>query len=479
MAISTSTNLGVGSNLPLEQLLTDMRKVENQSLALINARAETVQSRLSGYGTIKSSIEAFKTASDALGKAETFGALKTSVNGEAFTATASSKAIAGQFSIEVQKLATAQTLTGGGQASRVDALAEGKVKIEITLADGTSKTLTLDKANTSLDGIVKAINGDSSMGVGATLVNDGDPDEPYHLLLTAKKTGEKSSVKSISVTGMENSDGAVTDVTKLNEAIGFTKGASVPGGSIALVETAAQNAELKINGIIVKSDTNTIENAIEGVTLTLVKPNDSGTTNVLSLTRDDTVTSKAISTFVSAYNNLQGVIKTLTSYDVNSQSGSALVGDSLARSVQSQVRGALNATGASGALRTLSQLGITTDPTTGSLKIDDTKLAAALKDNMVDVQNLFAGESGISKQVATVADMFVKSGGVISSATDSMTSSLKDMEKQYQAQSDRIDVKMENYRKQFTALDSMVAQMGSVSSYLTQQLSMLGNMNEK
>ena len=91
MAISS---IGVGSGLPLDELLGKLRASENQALTLIESRATSVQSRLTGYGTIKSSIEALKTASDALGKAETFGALKTSVNSEAFTATASSNAIA-------------------------------------------------------------------------------------------------------------------------------------------------------------------------------------------------------------------------------------------------------------------------------------------------------------------------------------------------------------------------------------------------
>src|SRR3546814_20722444 len=66
--------------------------------------------------------------------------------------------------------------------------------------------------------------------------------------------------------------------------------------------------------------------------------------------------------------NLQGIIKTLTSYNVDAQKGSALTGDSLARQVQSQIRSALNVAESSGAIRTLSQMGITTNPTDGDRK---------------------------------------------------------------------------------------------------------------
>ncbi|MFW7342500.1 flagellar filament capping protein FliD [Pollutimonas sp. H1-120] len=469
MAISS---IGVGSGLPLDELLGKLRASENQALTLIESRATSVQSRLTAYGTIKSSIEALKTASDALGKAETFGALKTSVNSEAFTAAANSKAIAGQYSIEVTQLASSQTLTSSsGMADRKATLANGSVDIAFTIG-GTTKTITVAQDQTSLEGIVKAINGDSSLGVSATIVNDGSG-TPHRLLLTAKNTGEQAALQTITVTATDA--GAGTDISQVSGLIGYDSAAPGPN----FTEITAKNAIVQINGIQVQSQSNTIEDVIEGVTLTLTKQSEVGKPSVLSVTADDSVTSKAVNTFVTAYNNLQNIIKTLTSYNVDTQKGSALTGDSLARQVQSQIRSALNVAGSPGAIRNLSQMGITTNPSDGILKVDDTKLAAALKDNMVDVQKLFAGENGVSAKMAAAADAFVKSGGSIPSATDSMNNTLKDLEKQYEAMSNRIDAKMETYRQQFSQLDTMMAQMNSVSSYLTQQLSMLGNTGEQ
>ncbi len=464
MAISS---IGVGSGLPLDDLLAKLRASENQSLTLIESRANTVQSRLSAYGTIKSSIEALKTAGDALGKAETFGALKASVGGDAFTATATSKAIAGQYSIKVEQLATAQTLTTVGQADRKTALSSDTVDITVTLENGSSKTITLGKADTSMEGIVKAINAETGLGISATLVNSGKGDTPHHMLLTAKQTGTQAAVASITVSG--------ADAGAVQNLLGYD--AEHPGSNFT--EDPAKMAKLSINGIEVESSSNTVENAIEGVTLTLAKENEDGKAGTLTLTRNDEVTSKAINTFVTAYNNLQNIIKTLTSYDVDNQKGSALTGDNLARSVQTQVRAALNTVESSGALRSLSQMGISTNPSDGILKVDNDKLAAALKDNMANVQKLFAGEQGISANIAAVADRYVKSGGLISHASDSMTDTLKDLQSQYTAMSERIDAKMESYRQQFVQLDTMMVQMNSVSSYLTQQLSMLSNIGKE
>src|SRR3546814_8015714 len=126
--------------------------------------------------------------------------------------------------------------------------------------------------------------------------------------------------------------------------MGYDKAA----GTGAFTETAAKNAAISINGIAIESQSNTIEDAIEGVTLTLLKETETAKPQTLSVTRDDSVTSKAVNTFVTAYNNLQGIIKTLTSYNVDNQTGSALTGDSLARKVQNQIRDALNVAGSGG-----------------------------------------------------------------------------------------------------------------------------------
>jgi len=102
-----------------------------------------------------------------------------------------------------------------------------------------------------------------------------------------------------------------------------------------------------------------------------------------------------------------------------------------------------------------------------------------LTDKLDDVKRLLTGDNGLSKSIAKAADVFIKSDGLIPNATDSINDTLKGLDKQYLATQERIDAKMENYRRQFVALDSMMAQMNSLSSYLTQQLSMLGSLNEK
>lgn len=455
MAISS---IGVGSGLPLEELLSDLRKSENYALSAIQSRQVQAETRFSAYNTLKSSIESLQAAAKTLTQTDTYGALKTSVTGDAYSASASANAIPGEYSIRVDSLASSQTLVTHGVADRTDAIGSGGV-ITFTLKNGDTKTLDLSDTGTSLNDIVKAINDDNDLGFSATLVNDGDSATPHRLLITASATGDQASAASIDIEGN----------TALQDLLGFDNLA---------VREDGQDARVTINGIDITSASNTVENAIEGVTLTLNKA--STEADKLTVTTNDSVTSDAISKFVTAYNDLQSTIKALTSYDMENQRSSALTGDSLARRLQSDVRNAINVVGSEGQVRSLSQLGITTNVQTGLLEIDDAKLAAALKNNMGDIQNLLGGTDSVGNRLTAVAETFNRSGGLIGTTTEGITKNIAELKKQYDVTAERIDAKMENYRRQFTALDSLVAQMNSVSSYLTQQLSMLGNIgNDK
>src|SRR5690606_5847052 len=104
--------------------------------------------------------------------------------------------------------------------------------------------------------------------------------------------------------------------------------------------TAAKNAELTINGVQIVSGSNTIKDVIEGVTLTLTKVTSEPAT--LTVSRDTSAARTAIQGFVDAYNAVQSTIANLTAYSADTQVGSVLSGDAVARSVQSSVRSIMN-----------------------------------------------------------------------------------------------------------------------------------------
>ncbi len=452
--MATVSSLGL-SGLPLTDLLNNLRTNESKVLSAIKDRQTAAETKLSAYSKLKDAVASFQKAAQAVGKTDAFGALAVKSGSDAFSATADSSAIPGQYAIQVDKLASAQTLVYAGRADRTtDIGTDGTLRITV---GGTEKSIDLTDKGTSLNDLVAAINADSSIGVNATIVNDGTPGSQYRLLLTSRETGTQNAVTNIAVDG--NAD--------LQSFLGYAGGGSTAGVTVQ----AASDAELTINGIAVTSQSNTVENVIDGVKLTLSQTTTSAAN--LTLTRDDSVAKKAVEDFVSSYNSLLGTIKTLTAYDTTAKTSSALTGDSLARAVQTRMRDALSGAidPASGA--TLSKIGVSTDPKTGELKIDNDKLTKALSEDLSSVKSLFTGASGVGTRVDQTAESLVKSDGAFSTTISGLNKTIAEIKKQYDATSDRIDQRMETYRAQFTQLDAMVSQMNSLSSYLSQQLSAL------
>lgn len=460
MAIST---IGVGSGLPLEQLLSDLRKGENQALTVIQSRHDQAEHRLSAYSTLRNALESLQSAATTLSRPDTYSAIKTSVTDDAYTATAKAGAMAGDYSIQVNSLATSQTFVTQGMADRTQAIGTGGI-IHITRNDGSTASLDLSSTGTTLENIVNAINHDKDFGFNATLLNDGDATAPHRLLLTARNTGTQAGASSITV----------SDNSALQQLLGYSTTHPDPQQTLSVQE--GTDAVLTINTITLTKPSNTITDAIDGVTLNLSKTSQDNST--LSLRADDSVTSGAVTQFVTAYNALQTTLRTLTSFDVENQTASALTGDNLARRLQTEVRNALNSVLSDGQLQSFFDLGISTNVNNGTLDIDEDTLVAALQNSMTDVQAMFSGENGVAHRTLAVVDTFNRSDGLIDMTTQGISRTLVELEKQYAVTQDRINTKIDNYRSQFTALDAMVAQMNSVSSYLTQQLAMLSNLGD-
>ena len=245
-----------------------------------------------------------------------------------------------------------------------------------------SGTVTLDTKDQTLQGIRDAIN-KANIGVTATIVSDGS-DNPYHLVVTSNKTGAKSSMK-ISVDGADG--GAVN--AGIASLLGYD-----PNGTQGMTQTSgAQDTKLTMNGIAVTSDSTTVDDVIQGVSMDLSA---TGSTT-LTIGQDSSSVTTAINGFVKAYNDLNSTIAKLTAYDPETKSGGVLQGDSAVRAIQTQLRRVLGTSveGLNSNMKTLNQVGITfTD--NGNLKVDAGKLGTAISKNFSDIAGLFAAAGSVS-----------------------------------------------------------------------------------
>lgn len=456
--MASITNLGSVSGLPLEDILKDLQVAEQKKLELYTNRQTSFETRVTAFGQLKSAVEAVQKAAALLGKPETMGAVKGSVTGgDALTATVAAEgAVAGQYTINVTSVATSQTLQSASVADR-KASNGATGKFEIELSDGTKKTVDL-KDDTSLNGIVKAVNADDTLGVRATVITDGDGKS--YLMLTAKNTGVQASVKSITVTGEDS----------LKNVLSYS---STDPANSKMTATAAVDAEIDINGITVKSGTNNISTAIDGVTLNLSAKTEAGKPITLKLESDPSVASKAIQGFVTAYNTLQTTIKNLTAFDADAATNQPLTGDGTTRSIQSSLTSALQFVTGEGSLRSLADLGITTNPTTRQLTLDQTKLDKALASNSADVSRMLSGKDGLAANFEKATKDIVGTNGSIKTKEDGLAKSIASVKAQYARAKAASDASLEMMRAQFVQLDKFVSQQTSTANYLTQQFAAL------
>lgn len=384
MALSSP---GIGSNLDVSSIVSQLMALESRPLTTLAKREAQYQAQLSAYGSLKGALSSFQTAVQALATPAKFTANKASVaDSTVLSAGASSSAAAGSYSIAVTALAQAQKLKSSAFSATSDTIGSGKITIDFGTYSGdtftlnpdkAAKEITIDPGQNSLAGIRDAINA-ANVGVSAGIVNDGTG---FRLVVSSADSGAANALRIT----VDDDDGTDTDASGLSQLVfdGRTSGVK------NLTQTvAAQNAALTIDGIAISKASNTITDAIEGVTLNLLKENSSTT---LTVARDSSGVQSAVASFVKAYNDAAKALKDLSAYNASTKQGAILQGDSAVRSMQSQLRGLLNSalSHAGGGLTTLSDIGVSFQKD-GTLVLDSSKLQKIIDDKTKDISTLFA-----------------------------------------------------------------------------------------
>src|SRR5690554_872230 len=456
--------LGVGSGLDLTGLLDQLRDAERGKLAPLVAQKTQQQAKISAYGQVQSALTTFQDSVAKLNEASLYQSLSANVRGDAFSATTSETAQPGTYNVEVSKLATAGTLATQRVGSDEDEIVSAAGKLELTFASGGTPVEIDIAAGSSLIDIRDAINAHEDAGVSASIINDGSG---YRLALSNTESGEEASIESTNfaaLVGAENQEG---------EWVGGNL-ATEPGETIV---QSGQDAELKINGVTIISPTNSVEGAIQGITLNLQETTEAGQPATLRVEQDTLKVREAVQDFVKAFNDLKGTIGTLTAYNAETGQAGELNGDSTVRTIESRLRSALSGGVAEGELRMLNQVGITLQRD-GTLELDDGRLNELVRDDMAALGEFFTGgdsEGGLAGSLTTTLDQLLNSQGVIKRSMDGAETRMKSLDERYERMEISIERNIQRYRAQFSQLDVMVAQMNSMSSYLTQQFDMMNS----
>ncbi len=412
MGISSA---GVGSGLDVESIVTSLMNVEKRPLTLVSKQKTAYQSKLSAYGTMNSALSTFKTAVSALSTSTKFNAQSvTSSDTTVFTATANGSASLGDYAVTVNQLAKAHKIAMVGVPNVTDVVGTGTLTISFGTftpavvspatpasftanADKTYINITIDSSNNTLAGVRDAINA-ANGSVTATIVNDGTTNR---LLITSKDTGEVNSLK-IAVT---DSDGINTDATGLSRLAYDPLAAAGSGKNMTQLQDAV-NAKLDIDGIAVEKASNTISDAISGVTLKLLST--SVDSVGLSVATDTGKIKESVQSFVDAYNKINTTLRDLTKYDPTGKASGALLGDATARSVVNQIKAVLTKTvDTGGTINSLSDVGVSFQQD-GTLALDSTKLTNAMTNHFSEIAALFASSGHTSDALVSYTSVTSK-----------------------------------------------------------------------
>lgn len=388
----TISSAGIGSNLDVESIVQKLMTTERGPLTLVTNQKTAYQTKISAYGALKSALSTFRTALGNLSDVAKFNAQKAeSANTDVFTASSNGNAAESNYAIKVSQLAQPQKIALAGVASPNTIIGTGKLTISFGTLDSSGTTFTLNtakpvtsiditSANHTLAGIRDAINA-ANAGISAAIVNDG---QANRLVLTSKDSGTANSIKIT----VADDDANGVDSSGLSRLAFDPTAASGSGKNLSVLQ-AAKDAIVDIDGVIVTKPSNIISDAVDGITLNLLKASPDTSIN-LSVSRDQSAIESSVTAFVKAFNEVNQTLRTLTKYDPSNQSGGPLVGDATTRAIATQIKQVLTSglTG-TGSLNSLSQIGVTFQRD-GTLALDSGKLKTAIHNNFADIAALFA-----------------------------------------------------------------------------------------
>lgn len=428
-----------GSSLDVASIVEQLMEVERQSLHKLQANDTILKAQISAYGSLKSTVSDFESQMKNLStysKFEIYTA--TSSDETTFTATTTHDASTGSHDIVVNTLAAAHKLGSKDFSDATSAIGtSGTIRITI---DSDSFDVTVNTTDTLTDIRNTINNATDNTGVKATLLT---VDSGTKLVLTSTETGA-SNAMSIS-----NQGGTAADDLDITNTL-----------------TAAADAQITIDGLTVTRASNNISNAIQGVTINILKTNASSVN--LETKKDITAVTSNVQNFVDTYNKLIDA--------VNGWSKGDLQGDSTLFHMHSGLQTTITKVSSNkGIYSVLAEVGIGTDTVDGKaskhLALDTAVLEEKLTSNFPDVADLFADNTdGFAKHFENIADQYLSADGLIDGRTDGLNKRLRNNQDRIDRENDRLTHKRDQLTLQFASLDATISKLSGTNDFIANSL---------
>jgi len=462
---ATSGPLITTGQINVSQLVGELMTVQSQPLVRLQSQEAGVKSTLSAYAQEQSALSSLQTAANALALPTAFQASAATVTGTGVSAVITGTPASANYLVNVTSLAQSQSIYSAPVADPTAAIGTGTFTIQpgawnsgntaFTASSAAPITVTIDSTNNSLNGIASAINAASSGAVNASVVTDSSGSR---LVLSSASTGAANGF-SVSATG------------------GLAQFSYAAGATTMTASQSAADASFSVNGLALKSATNSVSSVVSGVTLNLTLPNSVAQVQVGT---DPKAVTDSVNGFISAYNAFISLTNKLTSFDATSNSASVLTGDSATRnmvgSLQSLIDSQWQTTGTGPTY--LAQIGVSIN-TDGTLALDSTKFQSALSANPSGVAAMFTtatgtgSSQGFAVQMANMAQQLESSQGPLGSAQANLQAQVVYMNNQQASMQASLNQTQAALTQEYSALNAEISQGQAQQAALTNELASL------
>lgn len=357
---------GLSSGIDTQAIVEQLMAIERRPLNILELRQAETQLRLEYYQDLHSRLSALDSSVNTLNLTSTVSAkAATSSNSNVLGATAGSAASVGNFVINsITQLAKASSEASAGVQDSTAAFVSGTY---FNFTVGTEDfNITLEEGQKTLEGLRDAINAEADGYATAAIINTGDADDPYKLVITSDETGEENAISGIDTDVRVTTSGGEADLT-------------------FAASVTAQDAVFSVNGVSVTRSSNTISDVIEGVTLELKDEAASAVT--VTVSRDTEALKSALEGFIENYNEANSLIQSQFTLDPESGEAGFLSGDFTLRQVQQTLQQNVvsGVEDADGNRYSLATVGIEIDKYTGALSLNETTFNDAVENEDKDL----------------------------------------------------------------------------------------------
>jgi len=439
---------GLATGMDTKNLIKELVRIAREPIRRLERNRAREEKKVSVFQELHSKLLAVRTAAKKLlTEIDFFVRADTLSDETALGASVTSTAQVGFYNITISALAKGGQETFVGVADHTAQDLSGTFTIQNASTNPTSFSISIDATGKSLQELRDAINSDANNDgyVTATILDRGSGANRYVLQIKANTPGTQNDL----------------DVTAT---------ASLSKDTNANVTFAAVDASFSVDGVSFTRSTNTVSDAISGVTLSL--KTETITAVTLTVSNDAGAIQSNIKTFISAYNDVLSYVKGKSTLDQkNPQNNGPLFGDATVRGITSRLQQRLTAAvaGLAEDYNALHDLGITTG-TDGKFVIDETTLAAALAADTDKVGKIFmlsGGISGVADRVdEELAGMTDAVGGLLDIRVDGLQERIATLNDRMDTMERRITTYESTLTRQFAALERLVNTLQSQGTAL-------------